>query len=177
MEQTVNPWKANLTNGLVLGMTGIIYMVLLYFLNMITNKPLGFAFLIIQIVLLYFLIKSYRDNQLHGNITYGQALGAGVITCLYFAVIMALFSYIFFAIIDPGLINKIIALSEEQMVKKGLNQELIDKGMQMTRKMIVPPVLAIYMFFREMFFGVIISLVIAAFVRREGNPITDQQSV
>ena len=69
--------------------------------------------------MLYFLLKSYRDNFMHGQITYGQSVGAGVIICLYYAIIMAVFTYILYTVIDPGLIAKQLAYAEEAMRAKG----------------------------------------------------------
>lgn len=173
MEQKVNVWKANLTNGLILGFIGIAYSLLLYFLELTTNKTLGFLFILVQIVVLFFLVKSYRDNYLHGMITYGQALGAGVIICLYYAIVSAIFSYILFAIIDPGLVEKMIAMSEEASLKRGLTQEQVDLGMKITRKVMTPAFMSITGILANMFFGLIISLIVAAFVRKEGNPLVD----
>jgi hypothetical protein len=173
MEQNANPWKANLTNGLILGLIGIVYSLVLYFLNMSTNKSIGYVFILVQIVVLFFLVKSYRDNYMHGMITFGQALGTGVIICLYYSIIMAIFTYILYAFIDTGLIDKILAMSEEAGLKKGYSQEQIDMGMKFTKKIMTPPVMAIFGIFSNMFFGVIMSLIVAAFVRKEGNPLID----
>ena len=173
MEQKVNVWKANLTNGLILGLTGVVYTLVIYFLNMSTNRIQGFIFYLILIVVLYFLVKSYRDNYMHGMITFGQALGAGVVIFLYYSVITAIFSYILFAIIDPGLIDKMIAAAEETGMKRGFTQEQIDLSLQFQKKIMTPPVLTIMGIFGNMFFGLIISLIVAAFVRKEGNPLID----
>ncbi len=118
MEQTVNPWKTNLSNGLILALVGIVYSLVMYFLDLTFNPIQGYVFMVIQVALLFFLLKSYRDNYMHGQITYGQAVGAGVIICLYYAVIMAVFTYILYAVIDPGLVGKQLAFAEEAMVKK-----------------------------------------------------------
>ena len=66
MEQNVNVWKANLMNGLILGLTGVIYSLIVYFLDLSLNPIQGYIFMVIQIVILYFLVKSYRDNYMHG---------------------------------------------------------------------------------------------------------------
>ena len=91
MEQNVNVWKANLTNGLILGLTGVVYSLVIYFLDLSLNKVQGFVFIAIEAVILYFLLKSFRDNIRHGQITYGESIGAGVIICLYYSIIMAAF--------------------------------------------------------------------------------------
>ena len=109
MEQKVSVWKVNLTNGLILGLTAIVYSLIIYFLDLSLNKIQGYVFMLIQLALLFFLLKSFRDNYMHGQITYGQSVGAGVIICLYYAIIMAVFIYILNAIIDPGLVDKQLA--------------------------------------------------------------------
>jgi hypothetical protein len=173
MEPQANVWKANLINGLILGLIGIVFSLVMYFLDLTTNKWAGRAFYIIEIIVLFFLVKSYRDKYMHSMITYGQALGAGVVICLYEAIIAAVFAYILFALIDPGLIDKMLALSEEESVKRGLSQEQIDLGMKFTRKIMTAPVLTIFSIFASMFVGTILSLIVAAFVRKEGNPLVD----
>ena len=120
MEQKVSVWKANLTNGIVLGLISIVWTLVTYFMDLTFNRIVGLVYLVVVIVILYFMIKSYRDNMLGGYITYGQSVGAGVVIFLYLAVIAAVFTYILYKFIDPGLIDKQIALSEEVMVKRGM---------------------------------------------------------
>jgi len=175
MEQNVNIWKANLTNGLMLGLIGIVYTLVMYFLDLALNKTQGYLFLLAVIVILFFLVKSYRDTYLHGAISYGQALGAGLIICLYYAVIMAIFSYFLYAIIDPELTDKMIAMAEEQMMKKGLSQTQIDTGLAFQKKIMKPGIIAPISIFGSMFQGLIMSLIVAAFVRKEGNPLIDTE--
>jgi hypothetical protein len=176
MEQNVNPWKANLMNGLILGMIGIVYSLVVYFLDLSMNKYQGWAFLIVEIIVLFFLLKSYRDNFKHGMITYGEALGAGVIIFLYYSIIMAIFSYILYAVIDPDLTGKLLAAAEEQLQQKGMPQAQIDAGMAIQAKMMKPAIMAPVSIFGNMFGGLIMSLIAAAFVRKEGNPLVDSNA-
>ena len=173
MEQKVNVWKANLTNGLILAMAGIAYSLVMYFLDLTLNKTQGYAFIPIQLVLMYFLLKSYRDNYLHGQITYGQSFGAGVIICLYYSIIVALFIYILYTVIDTGLLSKQLALTEETLVKKGLPQASIDTAMTIQSKIMKPEIMAPLSILGSMLVGVIMSLLVSIFVRKEGNPLID----
>jgi hypothetical protein len=177
MEEKVNAWKANLTNGLILGLVGIVYSLVFYFLNLYLNKTQGYIFMLVQIAVLFFLVKSYRDNFKHGMITYGEALGASVIICLYYAIIMAIFTYILYTVIDTGLLDKQLAMAEELFQKKGLPQASIDTAMAMQKKMMTPAFMAPMSILGNMFFGVIFSLIVAAFVRKEGNPLADTPTV
>jgi len=173
MEQNVNVWKANLTNGLILGMVGIVYSLVMYFLDLSINKVQGYIFIVVQLVVLFFLLKSYRDNYMYGMITFGQALGAGVIIFLYYSVIMAIFTYILFAVIDPDLTGKMLAVAEEQLVKRGMPQAQIDAGMAIQAKIMKPGIMAPVSIIGSMFRGLIMSLLVAAFIRKEGNPLID----
>ncbi|HBC76987.1 MAG TPA: hypothetical protein DEO60_00365 [Bacteroidales bacterium] len=177
MEQKSNVWKANLTNGLILSMIGIVYTLVMYFLDLTINKTQGYVFLLILVVALFFLIKSYRDNYLHGSITYGQAVGAGVVIFLYYAIITAVFTYILFSIIDPGLIDKQLAAAEELMAKRGIPQEAVDAGLKIQKKMMKPEIMAPLSIFGNMLYGVIMSLIVAIFVKKEGNPLIDSPEV
>jgi hypothetical protein len=173
MEQNVNPWKANLTNGLILGLIGIVYALIMYFLDLSQNKVQGIVLILIQFVVVYLLLKSYRDNFRHGQLTYGQAVGAGVIIFLYYAIIMAVFTYILYAIIDPGLVSKQLAVAEQAMVQKGLPQSSIDAGMKIQQKIMKPAIIAPISIFGSMIWGTVVSLIVAIFVRKEGNPLID----
>jgi hypothetical protein len=106
-------------------------------------------------------------------ITFGEALGAGVIICLYYAVIMAIFTYLLYAVIDTGLIDKQLAFTEELLQKRGLSQAQIDAGMKVQAKFIKPAFMAPVSIISNMFMGLIFSLIAAAFVRKEGNPLIE----
>jgi hypothetical protein len=173
MEEKVNIWKANLTSGLILALTGIAFTLVLYFLDLSLNKTVGYILVPIQLVLLYFLLKSYRDNYMHGQITYGQAVGAGVVIFVYYAIIMAVFTYLLWTVIDPGLVKKSMAIAEEGMAKKGLPQASIDAGMAFTAKIMKPSIMSIFTIIGSMFFGVIYTLLVSIFIKKEGNPLID----
>jgi len=173
MEEKVSVWKANFQNGLILGLIGIVYTLLVYFLDLTFNRAQGPVFLIIQAVVLFILIKGYRNSYLHGYITYGQSLGAGVIIFLYYSIISAVFAYILYKFIDPGLTAKQLAFVEEALVKRGTPQTAIDAAMSIQRKILVPEFVAPFSILGNMIYGTIMSLIVSIFTRKEGNPLVD----
>jgi len=177
MEEKVSVWKASLTNGLILGLLGVVYSLVVYFLDLSFNKVQGYVFLLILIVALFYLVKSYRDNFLHGYINFGQAVGAGVVIFVYYSIISAVFAYILYSVIDPGLIDKQLAFGEEMMIKRGLPQEAIDASMKIQKKMLVPGIMAPFSILGNMLTGTIMSLLVAIFVRKEGNPLIDSSEI
>jgi hypothetical protein len=174
MEQNVNVWKANLTNGLILALVGIVYSLVMYFLDLTLNKVQGYVFIVVLLVILYFLLKSYRDNYRHGLITYGESVGAGVIISLYYVLVMAVFTYILYTVIDPGLITKQLAQAEDGMRAKGnLTEAQIDAGMKFTEKIMKPGMMVIISIFFGMIWATIVSLIVSIFIKKEGNPLID----
>lgn len=173
MEKSVNVWKANLVNGLILGLLSVVFTLVMWFLDQTFNKNLGYIFILVQVVVLFFLVKSYRDNYMHGMITYGQALGAGVIIFLYASIITSLFSVLLYTVIDPGLTAKGVAFMEQMYLDRGLTQEQTDAALKVAGKMMQPALMIPVGLITNMFYGLIISLIVAAFVRKEGNPIAD----
>jgi hypothetical protein len=173
METNVNIWKANLINGLILGLIGIVFSLVIYFLDLTFNKWMGWVWILIQIVMLFFLVKSYRDNYRHGFITFGQAFGAGIIICLYYAIIAAIFTYLLYAVIDTNLMDKQLAYTEGLLQDRGLPEEAIEMSMKIQRKIMIPEIMAPISILGSMFSGLIMSLIVAAFVRKEGNPLVD----
>ena len=131
MENKVSAWKGNLNAGIILGLIGIIWTLVLWFLDQSMNRSLGWIFFVVLIIGLFFGIKSYRDKYRNGFITYGQSLGAGVIIMLYYSLISAVFTYILYKFIDPNLVDKMLALTEEQLVERGLAEGMIEQSMQM----------------------------------------------
>jgi hypothetical protein len=177
MEQNVNVWKSNLTNGLIMGLIGIVFSLVVYFLDLTFNKSIGYIFLLISVFLLYYFIKSYRDNYLHGQITYGQSVGAGVIIFLYYAIISSLFTYILYTVIDTDLTNKLLAYTEEQTIKSGKVPEgSMDTVMAFQKKFLKPAILVPMGFITNMLFGTIISLIVSIFTKKEGNPLIETPS-
>ncbi|MGE5420150.1 MAG: DUF4199 domain-containing protein [Chloroflexota bacterium] len=174
MEEKVNPWKANFANGMIMGLAGVIFTLVLWFLDLTFNKNASYIFLLIAVFLLYYFIKSYRDNYLHGMITYGQSLGAGMIIFLYSSIIGAIFGYLLYTVIDPELVNKSLAAAEEQLRASGkMNDSMIDTALEMQKKFMKPGILALFSIGGNLFFGFIISLIVSIFTRKEGNPLVD----
>jgi hypothetical protein len=169
----VSVWRTNLTSGVIMGLLGVVYSLVMYFLNLTFNKNLGYLMMVIFAFILYYLIRSYRNNYLNGYITYGQAVGAGVIIWLYYSIIAAVFIYILYGVIDTGLTAKQLAFTEELMAKKGTPQQAVDAAMGIQRKILKPAIIAPLSIFGNMLWGTIISLIVSIFLKKEGNPLAD----
>ncbi len=173
MDKKVSVWKANINAGVILSLLGIVWTLVLWFFDQTTNQTLGLIFYVVIIIGLFLGIRSYRDKYLNGFIRYGQSLGAGVIIMLYYSVITAVFTFLLYKFIDPNLVEKMLALTEEQLADRGLAEGMIEQSMQIQKKIMTPLVLSVTTIFSGVFMGTILSLIISLFTKREGNPLIE----
>jgi len=168
--QNVSPWKANLNWGLILGFVTVIYTAILYFANQMFNQSLGYLSILIMIVILFFGIKAYRDQYKGGYMKYGQAVGAGVIISLYASILSAIFTIVLYKLIDPDLINKLYAFTEQRILDRGTPEEQLEIAMQFSKVFLNPYIMAGMAIVNGLFVGLIISLIEAIFLKKEGAP-------
>ena len=135
-----------------------------------SNAPKYLGYLLL-ILFLYMGIKSYRDQDLGGYIGYGKSLGTGILIGAFGGIIAGFFSVLMFTVIDPGLAEKIIEKAQEQMIEKGgMTDEQIEKILDWTRKAFSPVFLFMFSILGNAFLGLVFSLIISIFTRKEQTP-------
>lgn len=175
MEENKNSvGKSALVSGTLLGVVLVIYSLIMYFLDQTGNKYVSWLSVILMIAGIVYLQIQYRDKELKGNMSYGKAFGFAVLMVLVASVITSIFTYLLFSVIDPGLIDKILAMSEEQLTKRGMNADQIELAMKMSRKMMSPPIMAVFGLIGNMFWGTIISLITSAITKKEPSPFAEK---
>lgn len=170
MEEKSTFLKNSLTHGLITGLAVVIYSVLLYVLELNLNSALGYVAYIIIIAGFFLGTKSYRDNNLNGTISYGKALGYSTMILLIVAIVSTLYNYLLFTIIDPDIVDKMIALGEEKMLEKGMSDEQIEMTISIQNKFMSPILMTISGFIEMMFIGFLLALITSAVVKKEDDP-------
>jgi hypothetical protein len=116
------------------------------------------------------LILAMRDKRANtppdANWGYGSALGVGVLTGLFGALLGAVFAYIYFAFINPNMTEVIYQMQVAKMEEKGMSAEQIGNAESMMRKMMSPIMMTVFQTLMGIVWGVILSLIIAIFFRR-----------
>jgi hypothetical protein len=174
MEEKRSVWKETLNYGIILGLISVGLSVLTYMFDLTFKTWIIWPSLLISVLVLYFLLRSYRDHYNNGYISFGKSVGAGVVMNIYAAIIVAIFVYVLYAFIDPGLVDKTLAFIEDKMVAKGIPDAAIDKTMEIQAKMVKPWIKTISTILNSVFFGLILSLIISLFVMKKGNPLLDE---
>jgi hypothetical protein len=165
--------KSAMTSGLILGIALVVYSLTLYIIGMI--KPPAWVGIINYLLIIGGIIygtKKYRDEDLGGEISYSQALGFGVLVCVFAALISGVYTILLMTVIDPEYISKLMSIMEEEFVQKGLPEEQIDAAMKMLNWMRSPIFMTLSTIIGFAFMGTIFSLVTSAFLKKE-KPIFD----
>ncbi len=168
MEQKSTFWKSAMVYGLYVGIFLTLYSVVMYVLGQSQNKSLVFVPFILYAVCIVLAQYYYRNNELDGTITYGQAVGIGVAVMFFSGIIATLYSLIIFKI-DPSLLDQIKIAQEEAYLKNGMSEEMIEQTMEMSAKMMTPGWMAIMGLLSSVLIGTIISLVSAIFIKKQPN--------
>jgi hypothetical protein len=171
MEEVKKPSliKSTVNYGVMLGLALVIYSLLLWMFDATFNQSLGYVSFAITIGGIIFATRAYRDQELGGYISYGQALGVGTLTVLFSGIITALFTLILYNVIDTGLAERNFIILEEAYYAAGMSDEQIDAALMMARRFANPAIMAVMGIIGSVFFGFIFSLVTSAFLKKEGN--------
>ena len=156
------------TYGLILGILSILVSVIDYSFGFYGQssliKYLGFAVLICGIV--YFTIK-YRNEQCDGYLSYGQSVGFGLLLCLFSAVVTAVFTYFLITVIEPEYIARVLEITEQKLIEKGLSGAELDKALEASKMFMGPGMITFFSILTSLFIGLIICLITSIFTKRE----------
>ena len=168
MEQKSSFWKSAALYGLYIGIVATLFSVILYVTGQTTNKVLGYLSLPIYFGCLLWAQIQYRNKDLNGQISYGQALGFGVAAMLFSGVVSMVYALIIYNL-DPSLVEQMKAVQEQAMLAKGMSEDQVEAAMKIAEKFMSPGVMAITAIIGSAFFGTVISLITSIFVKKQSN--------
>ena len=176
--------KNAINGGLLLGLISIVYSVIMYVLDIMPiGISTGLIMLLISLLIYFFVIfytsKAYRNNVMGGYISFGQAFVFGLLVAIFAAILSSIYSYIFNALIDPEYAGRVLSATkdwtESFMESKGIPEsniaEAIDK---IDAKGNVTPLRSVKQaLIGGTIFGVIISLITSAIVKKKSEVISE----
>jgi len=172
----VSAWPTASRHGLLAGLALIFLGLIVHLSGMVdyTNQGgasnwivniINWAITIAAIVL---AVKRHRDEELGGYITFGRSFYVGFLVTLVIGVVSVVWGYLFFAFIEPDLIETILDASREQMIEKqGMSEEQAEQGLQMMGWMFTPFMMSLMGGIFSIVAGIVFSLIIGAFMKRE----------
>jgi hypothetical protein len=138
------------------------------------SEIVGYSTMVLAFLLVFFGIRSYRENIGGGSVTFGKAFQVGIlITLIACAVYVVAWEIVYYNFI-PDFADRYAARSIENMRAKGATPAAIDtaqKEMARFKELYKNPFINIGMTFVEIFpVGLIMTLVSAAILRRKSTP-------
>ncbi|MCH8904081.1 MAG: DUF4199 domain-containing protein [Bacteroidetes bacterium] len=168
MENEKSPLiSASLKYGLIITLALAIFSLVLYMLDMSTNSKVNWISYLILISAVSWSIKEYRDKSMGGIISYSQALGAGTMISLFTALFYAVFTYMFFTLIAPDMIEEMRLQSEEALIASGASDDEIEMAMKISNRFVSPVGLSLIVVVIFTFVGFITSLIAAAVFKKD----------
>ena len=170
--------KTVLTFGLIAGaILSAMMLVTLPFIDQIgfdKGMVIGYTGMVLAFLLVYFGVRSYRDNVLGGQIGFGRAFIVGLaITFVASACYVATWQLIYYKI-TPDFAEKYTAYVVEQAKKSGASDEKIAAQTKEIREMMEiyknPLANVAITFLEPLPVGLIFTLVSAGLLRRKRNP-------
>lgn len=106
--------------------------------NSMFSTILSVAMLALSILIPFMAVKAYKNQTEQMSI--GKALKVAVLVGLAGGFLGGLYAMVYYKFINPEGIDRVMEISREAIEKMGLSTDpdLVDKQMEMTRKMFIP---------------------------------------
>ncbi|GAB3340950.1 hypothetical protein GCM10027299_54790 [Larkinella ripae] len=165
MEEKPSTARLALKWGLISGVIFMVYTTAINVTGQFTNTTLPWLSLVISIVIVVMAMREYR--ALNGDyMSYGEGVGLGTLLSVVSAMVSFTYNFIYTTFIDPTIRQQTLDKVREQMEERGMPDDQIEQAMEMTEKFQSPGLQFLFGILAAAFFGLIISLIVAAFLRR-----------
>jgi hypothetical protein len=130
--------------------------------NLAAGQKLGYLGLVIAIAGIALGMREYRNEVGQGVMSYGRALGTGVLISIWSAVFGAVFNFVYFQFINPGFKDAMVAFQKAEMERKGMPANVIEQSEGMLRLFSSPIMITIIGLIMAVLVGAVLSLILAA---------------
>ncbi len=127
--------------------------------NLITIAVIGWA--------VFTAMKTYRDQELNGHMSYGRGLAVGSFVSLILAVITIVWSLLFFIAIAPETVNQVREMAIIKMEQQGLSDSQIEQQAKMMDIFTSPTAMAIIAGVSTFALSFVVSLILAGIAKKD----------
>ena len=166
-QQSPKPSTFALRYGIIQGAISIVFVLILFFMDM--HYQGGIPILIVSIlIMLGVIITALMDYKKAngGFMTVSDGLKIGMGLALIGGIISMLFNFLLTKVIDPEMQAKAMQLAEAQMVDRGMSKEQIEASLEMAKKFQAPWIQAAFGLIFSIFFGFILTLIPALIMKK-----------
>ena len=159
------------TYALILTIASAVFNLLLYFTGFQTEKlavgqNLQWLGLVITIVVLSLGIKAVREDSPGKYMGYGKAVGTGVLISLFSGLMSSVYTFIHFKFVNTEFADYQMQIVHAQWEAKGMSADQMEKAEGFARAFMGPVAMSIMTPIFAVIGGLIISLILAIFLKR-----------
>lgn len=140
-----------------------------------TSEIIGYTTMILSMLFVFVGIRSYRDAELGGVISFGKAFLTGLLISFIASFIFGLFTIILYKFIYPNFANEMMDFCKRSVMESGQSKEVIDAHLaelESNRELFTNiPFNGFIMFATVFLIGIFISL-ISSFILKRKEPKT-----
>lgn len=135
---------------------------------------IGYTSIVLSFLLVYFGIRSYRDNVSDGHVTFGKAFGVGIcitlISCVFYVVTWEILYHTVFSDFMDKYSAYMISKAQASGASAQVLQSKMDEIQQMKVVYANPLYNVLYTFIEPFPVGLLITLISAAVLKRKARP-------
>jgi len=161
--------------GFISALAGAFVTLILYFLGFhsdVSKLPAagwigGLLGIVVTVACLVMGVKARREETpKEADFGYGKAAGAGTLISLVASFLSSVFAYVYYSFINPAFTDLMVQSQVAKMEARGMSGDQLEKAEAMTKWMMSAGPASVMAFFYIFILGVILALVVAAFMKR-----------
>ncbi|HZK75633.1 MAG TPA: DUF4199 domain-containing protein [Candidatus Kapabacteria bacterium] len=130
---------------------------------------LGYLSLPFLLLFLWLAMKERKQDDFGGTISYGQCVGTGALIGLWAGIVTAIFMYVYFTAINPGMIDFMSQKQFAAMQSRQMDPAQMQKAVSMMKQWFVPIAVG-GSIIGDVFFSTLFSLILGIFARTKDEP-------
>jgi uncharacterized membrane protein (DUF441 family) len=163
--------------GLILAVSNIVLTLVGFFLGFQTDKMaegrwFGWLSLVVGILVTWLGVRAVREESADKSLSYGKGVGSGFLINLYAGVIGSIYGFIHFTFINPDFAD--YAIDQAKQNAKNVSDAQLAQMEKIMRFMMSPAIMSIWGFIMALVFGIVIALIVSAFLKREPQVAVDE---
>jgi hypothetical protein len=156
--------RVALRAGLITGLAMTVYSMVLNLAGLPQSSPLHYLTFLLLVGGLVYGMREFKGLN-GGYMTYGQGLGVGTLTAGVAGLLSSLVSTFYVKFVDPSVLQRTMDEQRIKMEEGGMSDAQIEQAMKMAESM--TGLSFLFATIAVVFFGFLLSLVIAAILKRE----------
>jgi hypothetical protein len=166
-------WPTILRYGLIGGLVFIVYS-LIGNLTGMTSPGAGFGILAVNLLIslgiyvgiMVVAIRSFRNQENGGFISFGKAFGIGLGAAVIAGILSSAFTYIYVTAIDPSFFDTMIEDTALMYERLGMSEEQIEQAMAQVKKIYTPVGIVRQALIFNVIMGAIVAAIVGAIMKR-----------